>query len=56
MMVYPEEPSIWSIPHIPALYDDDGDYGGKKKFNIAALIPRSSSSFIHDRPVRRMNE
>lgn len=42
MMVYPEEPSIWSIPHIPALYDDDGDYGGKKKkkkFKIAALIP-----------------
>lgn len=39
MMVYPEEPSIWSIPHIPALYDDDGDYGGKMKFNIAALIP-----------------
>lgn len=39
MMVYPEEPSIWQIPHIPALYDDDGDYGGKKKFNIAALIP-----------------
>lgn len=30
MMVYPEEPSIWAIPHIPALYDDDGDYGGKK--------------------------
>lgn len=30
MMVYPEEPSIWTIPHIPALYDDDGDYGGKK--------------------------
>lgn len=30
-MVYPEEPSIWTIPHIPALYDDDGDYGGKKK-------------------------
>lgn len=29
MMVYPEEPSIWTIPHIPALYDDDGDYGGK---------------------------
>lgn len=29
-MVYPEEPSIWTIPHIPALYDDDGDYGGKK--------------------------
>lgn len=29
MMVYPEEPSIWAIPHIPALYDDDGDYGGK---------------------------
>lgn len=28
MMVYPEEP-IWSIPHIPALYDD-GDYGGKR--------------------------
>jgi hypothetical protein len=32
MMVYPEEPSIWAIPHIPALYDDDGDYGGKKTF------------------------
>lgn len=32
MMVYPEEPSIWAIPHIPALYDDDGDYGGKKSF------------------------
>lgn len=31
MMVYPEEPSIWTIPHIPALYDDDGDYGGKEK-------------------------
>jgi hypothetical protein len=34
MMVYPEiEPSynMWTIPHIPALYDDDGDYGGKKK-------------------------
>lgn len=30
MMVYPEEPSIWAIPQIPALYDDDGDYGGKK--------------------------
>lgn len=32
MMVYPEEPSIWAISpaHIPALYDDDGDYGGKK--------------------------
>ena len=30
-MVYPEEPSIWTIPHIPALYDDDGDYGGKEK-------------------------
>lgn len=30
MMVYPEEPSIWAIPHIPALYDDDGDYGGKR--------------------------
>jgi hypothetical protein len=31
-MVYPEEPSIWAISpsHIPALYDDDGDYGGKK--------------------------
>lgn len=32
MMVYPEEPfsspSIWTIPHIPALYDDE-DYGGK---------------------------
>lgn len=34
-MVYPEEPSIWTIPHIPALYDDDGDYGGKEaKKNI----------------------
>lgn len=32
-MVYPEEPSIWTIPHIPALYDDDGDYGGKKQKN-----------------------
>lgn len=30
MMVYPEEPSIWAIPRIPALYDDDGDYGGKQ--------------------------
>lgn len=33
MMVYPEDqfpnPTIWAIPHIPALYDDDGDYGGK---------------------------
>lgn len=31
MMVYPEEPSIWN-PHIPALYDDDGDYGGKQTY------------------------
>lgn len=31
MMVYPEEPSsVWAIPRIPALYDDDGDYGGKQ--------------------------
>lgn len=59
MMVYPEEPSIWSIPHIPALYDDDGDYGGKKKLfklKIAALIPRSASRFIQDWPVQWMNE
>lgn len=31
MMVYPEEPSIWAIPQIPSLYDDDGDYGGKNQ-------------------------
>lgn len=33
MMVYPEEPSIWAIPRLPALYDDDGDYGGKLSSN-----------------------
>jgi hypothetical protein len=32
MMVYPEEPSIWTIPHLPALYDDDGDYGNGKNY------------------------
>lgn len=37
-MVYPEEPSIWSIPHIPALYDDDGDYAGGKQNKKNNLI------------------
>lgn len=36
-MVYPEEPSIWAIPHIPALYDDDGDYGGKQTMTVNIL-------------------
>lgn len=56
MMVYPEEPSIWQIPHIPALYDDDGDYGGKKKFNIAALIPPKLQQLHSRPPAHRMNE
>lgn len=40
MMVYPEEPSIWAIPHIPALYDDDGDYGGKIQMIHENVIKR----------------
>lgn len=48
MMVYPEEPSIWAIPHIPALYDDDGDYGGKKTqklFKRASNLEAPADSF-----------
>lgn len=68
MMVYPEEPSIWAIPHIPALYDDDGDYGGKHTIKLspkprycqrtealAALISRPSATPIHSNLIR-MNE
>lgn len=50
-MVYPEEPSIWAIPHIPALYDDDGDYGGKKPFHnyyACGSNPKSARRFIHE--------
>lgn len=52
MMVYPsEEPSIWAISpaHIPALYDDDGDYGGKK---IAVKFIQENLESYHEWNVR----
>lgn len=51
MMVYPEEPSIWAISpaHIPALYDDDGDYGGK---NLAVKFIQEMLETFHEWTVR----
>lgn len=62
MMVYPEEPSIWAIPRLPALYDDDGDYGGKLSSNcdwvkvFARRFPFHWRSFWSSEEIARVIE